>query len=177
MVLKTQGLQRRVRGVYGGSVVIRVAKNLDVVLDQRSVVQNRNACALDGLPLLVESRRPEKDVVSLPLAGRARCVHQWSVLFVDRSGLPMEVGFVAVRVEYLDLVVTHEENAAIPALLSFAFDGCRGCPLDVELTVAERLRGKDVARPWRYFYVTISHLPLRRASITAAPTGEALSIE
>ena len=96
MILQMQRLLRRVRYVECRAVVVGESVDLDVVLDQDAVVQHRDPRAIRDLPLLVELRRVENDVVGLPFSWLARCVHERCVLLVNRAGLTVEIGPVVV---------------------------------------------------------------------------------
>src|SRR5204863_6997465 len=128
------------------AVIPGLAVNLDVVLHQHAVVQYCHTPAPRGLADFVKVRGSEDNVVALPFARLARSVDQRRVLFVDRTGLPVEVGWVLVRIEHLDFVMAHQEDAAVAAALAVAFDFGGGGPFYVQLAIAEFLFGGDVAR-------------------------------
>src|SRR3954470_21004842 len=92
-----------------------------VVLHEDTVVHDRHARGGGNLSRGVEPWPVKDDVVGLPLAGRPARVHEWRILAVDRRGVAVGGGDVVIRVEHLHLVSSHQEYAAVAALLAVAF--------------------------------------------------------
>ena len=123
-------------------------------------MENRHIAGLYQLAAF-KPRGFESDVVGLPLAGLARGIHQRRPLSVDRSSLPIRVGGIVVGVQHLNLIVAHQENAAISTPLAGAVHLCRRGPLDVQLHVAELLLGIDVTGIVNHLRIAVFHLPGR----------------
>src|SRR5690606_7881323 len=129
---------RRRTAVFGGAGDDRV------VLDQNAVVQHGDARGRKQSSAFGEARRLPDDVIDLPLARRARGVHQRDRLLVDRGRLAIGIGGVAVTVEHLQFVALLQEDAAVAAVLAIeAIGRGRTAPFDVQLDVAELLAGAD----------------------------------
>ena len=135
--------------------------------------------ALNQLAVGVELRRVEHDVVGLPLAGLPARVHERRVLLVNGARLAVEVGRVLVRVEDLQLVVVHQEHAAVAAALAAALDDRRRGELDVELAAAERLLRLDAAAAGLDGRDAVGDDPRRRPAGggLADPLREVLAVE
>src|ERR1051326_5831128 len=121
VVLEHEGLLQRVRFVFGDAGVGGCAFDYDVVLDQDTILEDGDSAwrfnpATDAKPGSVED-----NVIRLPFAGFAASVDQWSMLFVNGSSLPMEIGFVIVGIQHLDFVIPLEEDAAVATPLHGAF--------------------------------------------------------
>ena len=83
------------------------AGRFDVVLDQHTVVDNRNVSGTRQFPCRIETWAVPDDVVGLPFAGGARSIHQWRILAVYGAGLSVRVGFAVLGIEHLNLVLAH----------------------------------------------------------------------
>src|SRR5256885_2108416 len=119
----------------------------------------------------------ENDVIRLPLARWPSRVDERRVLAVNGAGLPVGIGVVLVRIEHLEFVDPHQEDATIPALLPFAL-GRRWCgPLDVQLHVAESTTRDQHPRAWVHFYVAVSDDPFRSRAVFSLPLSEAIAIK
>ncbi len=153
------------------------ALNLEVVLDQDPVVKHRDGRRLDDFAVL-EDWAVEDDIVALPLPGWARYVDQRWFLAVYSGGVAVGVSSVTVGVKHLYFVVTHQKDAAVAAVLAAALDFCRRSPLNVQLAVAERLPGADVAGFFDYFHIFVCDLPPGAAAILFRyPFREVLAVE
>src|SRR5882762_3037615 len=119
----------------------------------------------------------ENDVVCLPLAGGPAGVHERRGLSVHGSGLAVGVGLVAVRIEHLDLVMAHQEHAAVTALLTLAL-GRRGRrPLDVELDVSEDAPSDDRPGAGDDLRVSVPYQPFCGRAVLRLPLREILAVE
>src|SRR6266702_2047694 len=90
-----------------------------IVLHEHSIVQHGHPSRTKQFAA-AKSRSVKNNVVSLPLRRRTRSIHQWRILPVDRRGLPIRISFVLVRVEHLNFVESHQEYAAVAALLDLS---------------------------------------------------------
>src|SRR3546814_17530179 len=79
----------------------------------------------------------EDDVVTLPLAGFARRVHQRRLPRVDRADGAVGIGRVPIAVEDLELVPLHAPDAAVAAILYGLGRRIGRDELEVTLDVAE----------------------------------------
>ena len=68
----------------------------------------------------VEPGAAEGDVIGLPFPGRARGVEEGGILAIDRPRLTVGVGVGLVGIQHLDLELTHQEDAAVAAVLALA---------------------------------------------------------
>src|SRR5687767_414977 len=131
------------------------------MMDHHPVMDHCCIGRLDKLAVL-EARRLEDDVVTLPLARFARCIHHGRILAVNRRRLAIGIGRIVPGIENLDLVAAHQKNAAIGAPLSRAARNRWRGPLDMILRVAEFLPGEDLARSAYDFHVAVLDLPTWR---------------
>src|SRR5213078_3918506 len=104
----------------------------------------------------------EDDVIRLPLAGRTGGVDERWILAVDRARLPVGIRVVLVGIEHLQLVDSHEKDAAVAALLAFTLWRSRRAPLDVQLHVAEAARRDEHAGARFDLDVAVFDDPFRR---------------
>src|SRR5277367_2599810 len=112
------------------------------------------------------------DVVSLPLARRARGVDQRRILAINSGGASVRVGPVIVGIEHLDFVTSHaEKDAAVSTALSIAVRRGWGGPFDMKLAVPEVLQGADVPAASHAFHVTVAHDPLGGRAVHRHPLG------
>jgi hypothetical protein len=124
---------------------------LEVVLHQHSVKEDGDIRRGFERSIGVEGGRGPDDVVGLPFAGLAVRIDQRRALFVDAAGLAVDIGFVVVGVEDLQLVSGvagaggGEKDAAVAARLAAAGDVLRDSPFDVELVIAEGVFGFDIS--------------------------------
>ena len=88
-------------------------------------------------PIGTKSWTSPKNVVAVPFARRSHDVDHRGRLFVDRARLAVEVGFVVIRIEYLNFVDAHQKQAAVATALALAVGRCGSRPFDVDLAVAE----------------------------------------
>ncbi len=130
----------------------------EVVVNHDAIVQYRDVGGLYQFSLSVELGGLEDDVIRLPLARLARRVDGGRGLLVDGSALSVEVGFVFVGVENLQLVPLHQKHPAVPAALALSddFGGCR--EFQMQLATAEPLFCLDA--PPANFGVTIFNFPI-----------------
>src|SRR6266480_2268405 len=143
VVLQEEGQPVRVWLVARTPPVHRPTGDHRVVLHQHAVVQHRDPRRVPHGPVGREAGPSENDVVGLPLAWGSARVHERRRLTVYGPGLAVGVGLVVVRIEYLDLVVCHQDHAAVATLLTFTLRRRGRRPLDVELHVAEAALGRD----------------------------------
>ena len=119
----------------------------------------------------------KNDVVSLPLARRARRVHQRRVLAIDSRCLSIGVGLALVGVQDLRLIKPLQEDAAVAAILVLSFRRRRLGKLDVQLAIAEWFARVDLARLWHHFKVAVLDFPFGRAAFFVGPLGKVFAIE
>src|SRR5216684_2203445 len=150
---------------------------LDIVLDQDAVVERGDASWAKKFSGGIEARAVENDVVGLPLRWRARGVHEGRELAVDRGCLAVGVSFIFVGVEDLHFVEAVQEDAAVAAVLILTFRGLRLGEFDVELAIAERFAGVDVAGLGDDFEISVLYFPLGWRAVFALPLGEIFSVE
>src|SRR6266699_5157487 len=177
MILQRQRQFFWLRFIWWPFAVSRRAAQFHVVLHQYAVVKNGFACRAEQLTVFRKTRTVKNDIVSLPLARRARSVHQRRVLAVDRRGLAVRVSLALVGVQDLRLVEPLQENAAVAAVLAFAFGRRRFRELDVQLAVAEGFARIDVTRLGHNFGITVFDLPFRGGAVLVRPFGKILAIE
>src|ERR1017187_2361551 len=108
-----------------------------VILDENSVVDERDACPFRELAVLVKAGPAKGDIVGLPLARGARGVAKRRKLAVNGPGLAVGVGLGLVRVEDLQLKTAHQENAAVTAILALAAGRAGRRPLNMQLNIPE----------------------------------------
>src|SRR5215831_17677589 len=106
------------------------AFDFHVVLHQHSILQHRYRPSLLQFAVGIKSRRMENDIESLPLARLAARIHQWSILLVNRSRLPVVIRLIYERVENLDFIAALKNNSTIAATLAFAFNFLRRRPFN-----------------------------------------------
>jgi hypothetical protein len=99
------------------------------------------------------------------------------VLTVDAGADSVRVGGVLVAVEHLNLVVTHHEDAAVAAPLAVADDFRGRRELEVELTVAHRLRALDAPASRGDLHVAALHGPACLAAAHRLPVREVGPVE
>jgi len=153
------------------------AGQLDVVLDQHSVVERRDVRRAKKFSGGIEARPMENDVIDLPLSGGARRVHQGRELAVDCGGLPVGIGLAFVGIEDLHFVEAVQEDATVAAVLILTLRRLRFGEFDVELAVAEGFFGVDVAGLGDDFESSVFHFPLGWRAIFALPLGETFAVE
>ena len=61
----------------------------------------------------------EHNVVRLPLTGLAGGIYQGCIVAIKRGCLTVEIGFVLMGIEHLDLVASLKVDAAVAPSLSF----------------------------------------------------------
>src|SRR5580704_8207852 len=138
---------------------------LDVVLRQDAVVKNGDVRGPSQFSGWVEARAVPDDVVGLPLAGCARSIHQRRILAIHGGRLPVGVRLAVVRIEHLDFVEPHQENAAVAAILVFTFRRVWFPELDMELAIAKRFLRTDVAGFRSDLEVAVLDFPLGGAAV------------
>ena len=132
-----------------------------VIVQQHSVQENRHR-SRSGQLLAGVFRRFKSDVVTLPFARLAHRIHQRRPLPVHRPRLPIRISLAPERVQHLNLKKTHQEYAAVPAILTDSADIRRLGPFDVQLNIAELFLRRDIAAPRHHLEVPVSDLPCRR---------------
>src|SRR5713226_4058139 len=115
MILQRQRQFFWLRFIRRAFAVSRRAAQFHIVLHQCAIVKNGFASGAEQLASLIKTRPVKDDIVSLPLAGRARRVHQWWILTVDSGCLAISISFVFVGIEYLNFVEAHQKDAAVAA--------------------------------------------------------------
>src|SRR3546814_5315246 len=81
--------------------------------DLHAVEESGDIGGTQQLAVGCEMRPLEDDVVTLPLAGFARRVHQRRLPRIDRADGAVGIGRVPIAVEDLELVTLHEPDAAV----------------------------------------------------------------
>src|SRR5438876_4525934 len=145
MVLEGEGEFVWTRSVWRADVVAGGAGEFDVVLRQDAVVEDGDVRGASEFAGCVKARAMPDDVVGLPLAGCASSVHQRRILAIYRGDLAVGVSLAVVRIEHLNFVEAHEEDAAVAAVLVFALGRIGLTKFDVKLAIAKTVLGADVA--------------------------------
>lgn len=155
----------------------RGTDQFDVVLHQHPVVQHGQTGGRHDGSFATESWAGEEDIVGLPFPWRPGGVDQGRVLSVGRGRLPVGVGDASVGIQHLDLVEAHQEHPAVSPALARALRrrGCR--PLDMELTVPERLQGADVPAALDAFQRTLPDDPSGSRSVQTHPGIQSRPVE
>jgi len=113
-----------------------------------AVVKDGYLATCDELACGVELGSGEGDVVTLPLAARERDVDLRRCLSIDRRGLTIGVELqlvLGMRVVDLNLVLTHQEHAAVTSVGPMRVGLGGHLPLEMQLAVAVSLLGREVA--------------------------------
>lgn len=168
MILQREGKGIGVRPVHRASRVDGPTGDHRVVLHQHSIEEHRHSRRDRDFAVLVEVRAMKHDVVGLPLPRGSGRIHERGRLAIHRPRHAVGVGDVLVNVEHLNLVVAHQEDAAVPAFLAVALGRRRRGPLDVELHIPEPALGMDPARPRHDFHVSVMYGPFGRAAVVVA---------
>lgn len=127
-------------------LVVRVAQQFRMVLDQHAVVDCGDVAKFDELPVLVELRCGVDYVIGLPRARLAAGIDQRRFRLVERARLAVEVRFVLEGVEHLNVILRTEEDSTISAILTTSFDLFGSGPFDVSLAIVEYGLRTDIAR-------------------------------
>src|SRR5437667_562942 len=130
---------------------------LDIVLNQDAIVKDGNPPGLQQKPVRIEARSPEENVVALPLTRWTADVHQRRILTVNRRCLAIRIGVVVIGIKHLDLIETHQINAAIASSLPFALCRKGSGPLDMKLHISKRAASVDVAASLGRFRVSVDY--------------------
>src|SRR2546425_449487 len=163
-----------------GKSALAVLGKLTLPPDDRRLALRRDFLAADAWALANKpdaTRAVEHDVIGLPLTGGAAGVRERRILAVHGGRLTVGVGAVLIRIEHLDFVAAHQEDAAVAALLALALGRRGGRPLDVQLAVAEGAGRVDAAAPAHDLHVPVRHLPAGRLRRVSFPTRETLAVE
>src|SRR5947199_933819 len=147
-----------------------------IVLHQHAIVEHRHARRV-AYRVTRECRPVEDDVVRLPLPGRAAGVDERWRLPVHGGGLAVGVGVVTIRVEHLNLVMRHQEDTAVTALLAFALRRYGRGPFDVQLHVPEVALRADRPGTGGDLHVTVADHPARGRALERPPVREILAVE
>src|SRR5260370_9601066 len=118
----------------------------------------------------------KNNVVGLPLPRRARSVHQRGVLAIDRRSLAVGVGLALVGVQDLRLVEPLQKDAAVAAVLAFAFCGDGLGKFPVQLAIAKSPARIEVYRLWHYFEIAVLDFPFCRAPVLGRPLRDIFSV-
>ena len=130
-------------GEFGGGG--RLALHRNMVLNQDSVMENREGSWEDGFSVGRLLGCVKDDVVGLPFTRLARGVHQGGCVVVEGTRLAVEVGLVVVGVENLDFVAALEVNSTVAPALAVAFDFSGSGPFDMKLAITEFLASDNAA--------------------------------
>ena len=148
-----------------------------VVLHQHPIVQHGYARRMKHVLVGAKPGSVENDVVCLPFSGRPGGIDQRRILPVNRRRLAIGIGSVLVRIKHLNLVQPHQEHAAITAILAFTGRGQRFGELDMQLTIAEGIAGRDVARTRDDLHIAVAHLPFCRPTIRTHPLRKIFAVK
>ncbi len=77
------------------------APDFSVILDQHTILQNRDVCRNGNTAVFAEPGSLVYDIVGLPFTRLPACVYKRNTLFVNRSGLAVGIGSVVITVQYL----------------------------------------------------------------------------
>src|SRR5260221_13769836 len=105
--------------IGGKAPVIGRAPDRSVVLNNDSIVKDRDECRGDEASPFTETGCIEYYIVRLPFTCFACSVDQRHVLLVDGTCLTIRVRRTFIAVQYLELVFFRKENTAVAAGLSF----------------------------------------------------------
>src|SRR5215813_4801459 len=141
MILEQERLLERVRLVSWGSLRTGQPFDLDVVLYQDTILQDRDVCRPDQFAGFGKARGVIDDVVGLPGPWFTADIHQRRVLFVNSAGLAVIISLVLVGIEHLHFVTPLEVDPAIAPALAIPFDLFRRRPFDMELAIAKSAPG------------------------------------
>ena len=126
----------------------------------------------------LRTSRLEHDIVSLPLAGFARGVHQRRPLTINRAGLPIGIGRILERIEHLNFIAALEKNPAIAATLAVAVNLPRAKPIRYATARHRISLCGDLAGSLGDFEVSVLHFPFRGRSVFRRyPVREILAVE
>src|SRR5258706_8020317 len=151
--------------VWRADVMAGWPGEFDVVLGEDAVVKDGDVRGASDFAIGIETRAVPDDVVGLPLAWSARGVDQRRILAVDRGGLAIGVSLTVVGIEHLNLVcplLLEKKNAAV---LIFTFRRIGLGEFHMQLAVAERVLGADVASLGHDFEVSVFHFPFGGAAV------------
>src|SRR6266550_4654113 len=165
MILQRERQFLRRRFVQRAFAVRGGAGELDVVLYQHAVVKNGRACGTRQLSCRVKTRTVKNNVVGLPFARRTRGVHQRRILAINRRGLAIGIRLALIGIEDLSLVESLQENAAVAAVLVFAFRGGRLGKFHVQLAIAKRFACLNVPGLWHNLEVAVLDFPFGGAAV------------
>jgi len=116
------------RFINGFANIAGTSFQFKVILYQYAVVEDGDAGRRGKTAVGVEYGGRPDDIVALPFAWFAASIGQWDRLFVDTADLAIDVRFVIIVVQYLQLISivalagTGEENAAVTSGLVRAGD-------------------------------------------------------
>ncbi len=177
MILKFNGPFFSMGGVFRGAFVSGGAQELDVVLNDDPIVQDRGVSGRLEFGTL-ETWPGEENVVGLELSRFAAGVHQRGRLPVNCGGLAVGIGLVFVAVENLDLILSKKENAAIAPALARSLRGSGGCPLHMQLEIGSKFFGRfQVTSPFDGYRAAFFDRPIGFFTNVLFKLGEIFSIE
>ena len=180
MVVVLQRKREFVRtcGVRRTDVMAGGSGEFDIVLRENTVVEDGNVRGASEFAGCIKARAMPDDVVDLPLAGGTRSIDERRILTVHRGNLAIGISFAVVRIQHLNFVKAHQEDAAVTAVLVFAFGRIGLAKLDMELAIAEVVFSTDVAGLGRNFKVAVFDFPRGGAPILFLdPFGEVFAVE
>lgn len=177
MILKHDWFLRIVFLIRLQSDISGGAFELDVILNEHTIVKNRHGARRHHCPILGKARSAEKNVVALPLSRFAARVHERDVLLVNATSLAIRISAIVVRIQHLNFVAFLKKHSAVGSTLSVTFDSRRRAPFDVKLAIAENALRLDVAGGPYDGNGAFGDFPFRRAPVGMLPFGEIRSIE
>ena len=71
----------------------------------------------------------------------------------------------------------HQKHTAVAAALTVALDKRRSRELDLQLNVAERVAGKNIAGPSDGLHIAVLGDPFRRLAVLASPFRKIIAVE
>ena len=144
---------------------------LKMIQNQDTVMKGSDVGWRFESTIFVEAGCCPEDIVSVPFPRLAHHVSHRRRLFVNCARLAIKVGFVLIGIEYLELIHSHQENAAVPTPLSVSFDDCRSRPFHVHLAITKRIHAGN--HPFPGNQRTVHDGPF----VTILPSGQVFSIK
>src|SRR5690554_2782311 len=117
------------------------------ILHQNTVVNNGYLGRHQQYSIVVEPWAGKKDIICIPLTGRAHGIDKGRLLFINTCGLSVGVGPVVIGIQNLHLVFSHQEETAVTPSLAFSFYYTWGPPFQMNLYIAKGFFGFYSAGP------------------------------
>ncbi|MCG3120490.1 MAG: hypothetical protein ALAOOOJD_03222 [bacterium] len=156
---------------------IRRSPKRDVVLNENTVVHNRQARRLQQVAIASETRPAKNDIVTLPFARRQAGIDQRRILAINRCRLTVGVSQALIRIEHLHFVAAHQKDTAVAAILPLLLFGRRRGPFDMQLHIAPRGLGLNITAALHRHHIAVFNLPFRRLAFGIAPVRQIFAVE